>query len=203
MVPRDSWRRGYVTLFIIFFSVAMVWTWKKKKNRLLYWRLGPPCNVQRWDFGEVIGSWGPDLINALIHWWSHDWMDCWEVVETWKVELDWRRWVARGGPLKDTSCHWLFPLCVSLCFLAAMRWALFPHHAFLSCQRPKSNGGSRPGTEITGQNNCSSFKLFFSGILSRQQKWLTEVPSQQAMPSHPKAWSKWSHELALDAWSML
>jgi hypothetical protein len=67
-------------------------------------------NPQWWRFQEVIGSECTDLISGLIHWWNHNWVDYWEMVECGKE-------APMGGsrlPLRGIACPGPLSLITSL-----------------------------------------------------------------------------------------
>jgi hypothetical protein len=55
--------------------------------KLICWKVGPQCNVQRWGFWKWLDHEDWDLINGFVHWGIHSWTDYWEVVENGKLGL--------------------------------------------------------------------------------------------------------------------
>jgi hypothetical protein len=74
---------------------------------------------------EVIGAY---LINGLVHWWIHNWMEYWKVVETvgGKGLIGGCRSLRVVVLLKGLSSPQPSPL--SLCLLAAVNWVAFATH---------------------------------------------------------------------------
>lgn len=98
----------------LFSLVCIAWSVSPNTHAL---KLGP----QRVMLVQSDWSWGRSL---------HQWVNCWWVRAEWAVRRwpGWRKYVPGGPPLKGTPCLW--PLPVSICFLAAMSEQLSPAMPF-------------------------------------------------------------------------